>query len=146
MAGCRLSRMAYFNPSSLAGLNGSVAETTAAALLPKLITNIDLYTNVSPPSNIANANAIAKALLNDNPDATGGSGSAAQAGFTAKLLAALQPTFQVDSPVFGTRYYAPYGVISRDAHKAGRMKLLLGLAAVAGGFVLIGYAYGKKAR
>lgn len=138
--------MAYFNPTSLAGLNGGAAETTAAALLPQLLTNVDLYTNISPPTSIANANAIAKSILNDHPDATGGAGAATQAGFTAQLLAALQPTFQVDSPVFGTRYYAPYGAVSRDAYKMGRAKMLLGLAAIAGGFVLVGYHYGKKAR
>lgn len=138
--------MAHFSPSSLGGLNGSVAEQTAAALLPKLVSNVEFYTAISPPTTIANANAIAASLLRDNPDSTGGQGAAQQAGFTAKLLSALRPTFQVNSPTFGTRVYAPYGVVGRDAHRLGKLKLWLGLGAIAGGFVLIGYQLGRKSR
>jgi hypothetical protein len=141
--------MSYFSPSSVSGLNGFL-DSLGQKAIAGLITKVEFYSTLSQPSTIATDKSITDSFF--PPPGKEGEvvdpGPPPAPGVGAKLLSAVKPTFEFNSPVFGKKFYAPYGVAGRDEYKTGKVKAVVGLTAVvlglmAAGFA-IGYARGKK--
>jgi hypothetical protein len=136
--------MAHLTRTRLNGLSG-VVDSTFSTVVPQLITSIDFYTNLTDPTRVATADSIVKSVV--GKDANAGQGGASQVlSFGQRALAALKPTLQINSPILGVQYYAPYGVADRTKARRNKITFVLAASAVVGGLVAIGYGLGKKAR
>lgn len=137
--------MASFYPRSLSGLNGisDFLQSGAEALVPQLMEKVEFYTAISAPSTLVTGKSIV--------DDAFGKGKAADTitpadppppGGGALFLRALSPTFQLTSPIIGTKYYAPYGRAGRNAYKLGKLKLYGGIVITLVGLLGVGFAFG----
>lgn len=143
--------MASFHPKTLSGLNGlnGFLESGAQAIIPQIMDKVEFYTSISKPASIITGKSVVDDLFSKGSD-TITPATPPPPGAGTLFLKALAPTFQLSSPLFGTKYYAPYGRANRDAYKLGKLKLFGGIAVTLVGLLGAGFAFGynrgKKAR
>lgn len=134
------------------GLGGFVDETLKV-VVPQAVTDVKFRTSLTPTGTIINSDQIIATLVKGDP--TGGgvpappppTGTVRQRveySVARKFFEALKPTFIVESPTFGQRIYAPYGVAGVNDHKRGRRNLLYGVALFSLGLVGAGFVLGYK--
>lgn len=108
-------------------------EQLSRELVPRVVTDIRFRTAFTDETVLLNAQEIID-IINGKPTPP---------STASKLLAAAKPTVTVNSPMFGTRVWAPYGIADTKTPSIwkGRVGLLLG--GIAFGIFAIGFATGR---
>lgn len=118
------------------------------AVVPQAVTRVEFRTSLTPPSTIATTESILAAMIrgdtaeNAPPPTTAAERAEPSYSASQKFFAALKPTFMVESPTFGRRIYAPYGVAGPKDFVRGQRTFIGGLVVMSLGLVGLGYALG----
>jgi hypothetical protein len=137
--------MASFYPHNLSGMNGvgDFLQSGAETLVPRLVEKVEFYTAISKPSTLITGQSLVDDAFGKGKEKdTLSPAEPPPPGGGALFLKALAPTFELTSPIIGTKYYAPYGRAGRNAYKLGKLKLYGGIVITLVGLLGVGFAFG----